>query len=80
MRSVRIPLLIRYPGVAPKRVAGVVAETDVAPGLLGWMGPPFRLFEGTALELSAPLLPAISHGRCTPTESSHLSGDLSVWL
>lgn len=55
--QVRVPLLVRPAGVAPRgeRVAGLVSGVDVAPTLLGLAGlPPRRQHEGLDLTTERP--------------------------
>jgi len=49
--SVRIPLIIRFPGFEPARIDGVIGESDVGPTLLSLMDMPIPPeFEGVAVE------------------------------
>jgi arylsulfatase A-like enzyme len=51
--SIRVPLIIRFPGTAPRRVGSVVELLDIAPTVLELMGleshPALRNMEGRSL-------------------------------
>jgi arylsulfatase A-like enzyme len=66
--SVRIPLLIRFPGFEPGRIKGVIGESDVAPTLLTLMGLPIPPeFEGVAVQEDKRLFPLWFDRRLGPT-------------
>jgi choline-sulfatase len=65
--SARVPLIVRGPGIVPRRVAGPVSQLDLAPTLaeLGGASSSGAAFEGASLAsalLGAPLGPAEAVG------------------
>lgn len=56
--SVRIPLIMRFPGFAPARISGVIGESDVGPTLLSLMNLPVpEEFRGIAVEERERFIP-----------------------